>query len=547
MTRCGAVNRSAPVRSIFVDSDNAKWVAGGSGVYRVQACDLSTPLALNAGEMTPYMFPGGNADLRWTPEILQMVLGVAPKVTAAYYDSARDWLWLGTEGDGLFQLTTKPALKLLAKFNAGNTKLKSNTINTIFKDKTGRYWIGSEDGMITGTPDKWKGELDGYDVQRVREVGNDIYILADGELWLVQEGQRWQAINIKEKALEGEAEDFDLDAEGNLWMLSRMVSRYNLLTDEFEIFSGAEYYTSEYGRCMAVDQDGAVWIGTDDKGMYLIDKASSLIVNCTVDQEVSCDGNGQDAVLRVKVSGGKAPFTFAWSDTRLQGEAPANIGAGTYTVTVTDAAGKSKSGKTAVEDKRMSVSAAQKKIESGLGAKDGIAEVQVKGGTPDFKYRWDNGETTNPATKLSEGSRSVTVTDQRGCTAVASVAMGRKLDVLGALVEEVTPIPCSGGNTILQVSISGGKEPYQYEWSNPGFAGTQPTGVGAGTYTLTVVDAAGGKTVTTITVAQPSALSAVATVQAPAGCARPTARPPPHPGGAPVHIPTPGTTGKRPK
>ena len=248
VTRCGAVNRSAPVRNVFVDSDNARWVASGSGVSRVQASDLGTPVALNAGELTAYMFPGGNADVRWTPDILQMVLGVSPKITAAYYDSARDWLWLGTEDKGLFQLSTKPALKLVAKFAANNTKLKTNAITTIFKDKSGRYWIGTDEGMLVGTPDKWKVELQGYDVQRVRELGNDIYVLADGEFWLAQGGERWQAINVKEKALEGEAQDFDLDLDGNLWILSRMVSRYSLLTDEFEIFSGAVAgnFTSKY-------------------------------------------------------------------------------------------------------------------------------------------------------------------------------------------------------------------------------------------------------------------------------------------------------------
>jgi len=517
VTRCGAVPRSASVRNIFVDGDNAKWVAAGPGVYKVQASDLSTPLELGAGERTTLLYPGGNSDMRWTPEILQMVLNESPNITAAYYDSTRDWLWLGTEDAGVIQLTTKPALKLVAKYNSSNTKLSSNTINTIFKDKTGRYWIGSDEGMLVGTPDKWKIELDGYDVQRIREVGNDIYALADGEFWLAQGGQRWQAINIKEKALEGEAQDFDLDAEGNLWILSRMVSRYNLLTDEFEFFSGAEYYTSEYGLCMAVDQDGAVWIGTDDKGLYLVDKASSLLVNCSVDQEVSCNGNGQDAVLGVKVSGGKPPYTYAWSAPQLQGGTPGGVGPGNYTVTVTDTAGKSKSGKVTVEDKRLVVTVEQKKIESGLGAKDGVADAKIKGGTPDFKYRWDNGETTNPAIKLSEGTRSVTVTDKRGCTATASVTLGRKLDVLNAMIEETTPIPCSGGNTILKVTVSGGKEPYQYEWSNPKFAGTQPTGVNAGTYTLTVVDAVGGKTVTSLTVAQPSALSVVATAQVAAG------------------------------
>ena len=516
VTRCGGVSRSAPVRNIFVDSDNSKWVASGSGVYKVMACDLSTPLEIAGGELSPYMFAGGNTDVRWTNDILQMVLGTAPIITASFYDTRNDWLWLGTQESGLFQLKTKPSLQLIQKFTSSNSKLKSDNITTIFQDRAGRYWVGSDLGLIIGTPDKWKADLEGYDVQRIREFGADIYVLADGEFWLVSGGERWEAIRIKEKALEGEAQDFDLDPSGKLWILSRMVSYYDLLTDQFQVFSGAEYYTSEYGRCMAVDQDGAVWIGTDDKGLYLIDKSSSLIVNCVVDQPISCGGNGKDAVLLVKTSGGKAPFSYAWSDTKLQGESPNNIAPGSYTVTVTDSNGKTKSAKTKVEDPRFTVIMELKKAESVPGAKDGSAEVKTVGGTAPFKYRWDNDETTSPAVKLSGGSHSVTVTDQSGCNAIGSIAIKQNLAVLEATISETTPIPCAGGNTILKVDVTGGKGPYQYEWSKPSMENAQPSGVTAGTYTLTVVDAAGGKTVTSITLVQPSALSAIATVQAPA-------------------------------
>ncbi|MBL7774716.1 MAG: OmpA family protein [Saprospiraceae bacterium] len=518
VTRCGAVSRSAPVRNIFVDNDNSKWVASGAGVFKVQACDLSTPLELAPGELSPLMFPRGNADVRWTTDILQMTIGSAPEITAAFYDSRNDWLWLGTRESGLFQLKTKPALKLVQKFTSGNSKLKSNHITAIHQDRVGRYWIGSDLGMIIGAPDKWKADLEGYDVQRIREYGPDVYVLADGEFWLVSGGEKWQAIRIKEKALEGEAEDFDIDpTNGNLWILSRMISYYDLQTDEYQAFSGAEYYTSEYGRCLSVDQDGAVWVGTDDKGLYLIDKSSNLVINCVVDQPISCEGNGQDAVLHVRVSGGKEPFSYAWSDPKLQGATPKNVGAGSYTVTVTDAGGKSKSGKTKVEDPRFTVALEQKKAESEPGAKDGSAEVRTQGGAPAFRYAWDNGETTNPATRLTGGSHAVTVTDNNGCKAIGVISISQKLAPLSVTIAESTPIPCAGGNTMLQAAVSGGKAPYQYEWSQPRMTDAQPSGVTAGTYTLTVVDAAGGKTVSSITVVQPSALSALATAVSPAG------------------------------
>ncbi|MEZ4939717.1 MAG: OmpA family protein [Saprospiraceae bacterium] len=516
VTRCGAVDRSAPVRNIFIDTDNSKWVASGSGVYKVMACDLSTPLELGAGELSPFMYAGGNADTRWSNDVLQMVLGKAPEVTAAYYDQRNDWLWLGTRESGLYQLKTKPSLTLVENFTTKNSRLRSNTITTIFHDRVGRYWIGSEEGLLLGSPGKWKSDLEGYNVQRIREFGADIYVLADGEFWLVVGGDRWEAIAVKEKALEGEAEDFDLDANGNLWIMSRMISYYDLQTDEYTTFSGAEYYTSEYGRCLAVDQDGAVWIGTDDKGLYLIDKSTSLVVNCVVEKQISCDGNGRDGQLFVKVNGGKPPFTYAWSEPAMEGEAPKNVGPGSYTVTVTDSSGKTKSAKTKLDDVRLNILVEQTKDESAPDARDGVARVVTKGGTPDFKFKWDNGETTNPATQLSGGPHSVTVTDENNCSATASIQIKSKLAALSATLQETTPIPCAGGNTILKATVLGGKEPYQYEWSNPGFSGTQPSGVTAGTYTLTVVDAAGGRTVTSITVVQPAALSAVATAQAPA-------------------------------
>lgn len=516
VTRCSSVSRSAPVHNIYVDAENNKWVASGSGVFQVMGTDLSTPLAMNAGEKSAYGYRGGNADARWSPEVLQMTLNIEPDISTAWYDERNDWLWLGTKESGLYQLKTKPALKLVEKYTSGNSKLKSNTITAIFQDRTGIYWVGTDNGMITGTPGKWKTTLEGYNVQRVRQQGADIYILADGEFWAVRGGDKLEAINLKGKALEGEAEDFDLSPNGNLWILSRMVCRYDLETDEFDVFSGAELYTSEYGRCIAADLDGAIWVGTDDKGLYLIDKSTALIVNCLIDKNLSCTGTAQDAALNVKIEGGKPPYTYAWSAASLQGSNPQNLGAGTYTVTVTDSNGKSKSAKVKIDDPSVSAVATQKQIESAPGKKDGSAEVVVKGGTPEYKYKWDNGESTNPAKKLAEGTHSVTVTDKNGCSATATVAISQQLAALNASIAETTPIPCAGGNTILKVTVNGGKEPYQYEWNNPRMEGNQPTGVSAGTYQLTVVDAAGGKTVTSCTVVQPASISLVATVKSPA-------------------------------
>lgn len=516
VNRCSGASKTLPVRNIHVDAENAKWVASGRALSQVRACDFGTPTPLAAGENSALLFPGGNADVRWTHEALVAQVKAEVTVSAAFYDAAKDILWLGTKEAGLLQLKTKPALTLTDKFNTVNSKLRSNEINTIFQDKTGRLWVGARDGLMTGGPGKWKSELQGFDVQRIREFGADVYALADGEFWLVERGEKFKAFAIPDNAVESDPIDFDIDPDGKLWMLSAIVTRLDLLTDEFVTFSGPENYTSLFGRCIAVDQDGAVWIGTDDKGLYVIDKSSSLTVNILTEKELACAGNGRDASLRVKISGGKAPFTYDWSAAGLSGEAPQNLGPGAYSVTVTDAAGKTKSAKITLADPKVTLSAEFKQAESGPGKADGQAEAKAAGGSGDFSYKWDNGETSALAKKLTEGRHGVTVTDSKGCTASASATVTQKAATLVVALAETGKIKCNNATTSLKATVSGGKTPYQYAWSNPAFKGDQPANVQRGDYQLTVTDAAGTTASAAIKVSDPELLTVSVTVQTPA-------------------------------
>ncbi|MBI4647719.1 MAG: PKD domain-containing protein [Bacteroidia bacterium] len=53
------------------------------------------------------------------------------------------------------------------------------------------------------------------------------------------------------------------------------------------------------------------------------------------------------------------------------------------------------------------------------GGSDGTATVTADGGGP-YSYSWSNGETTNPATNLSAGANTVTVTNAYSCTTTAT-------------------------------------------------------------------------------------------------------------------------------
>jgi outer membrane protein OmpA-like peptidoglycan-associated protein len=413
----------------------------------------------------------------------------------------------------LFQLKTTPQLQLVQQYKTVNSKLKSDNITIIFQDKTNRLWVGTDGGLMFGVPGRWKSEFASYNIQRIREYGTVTYVLADGEISKAPNGDKWSDLALDKKNLEGQIADFDIDATGKMWIVSGIVTRFDLLDATYTTFSGPEYYTSQYGSNMAIDSDGAVWIGTEDKGLYIVDKASSMTVNFLIEQPISCTGNGKDAVLRLKITGGLAPYKIEWTG-GLTGENPHNVPSGNYTATVTDAKGKARTVQVPVPDARLRITARQRKALSGPGKSDAVGEVDIEGNASGLQITWDNGETLATATKLSAGEHTVTVTDPKGCTVTAKVTITEKVDPLSIKITETETIKCAGDKTAaVAVQVSGGKAPFQYKWNNTALSGENAAGLAAGGYQVTVTDAAGTTAFAAVVIPQPEPFAVIALAQ----------------------------------
>ena len=516
VTRSSAIERDAAVLNITIDAAGKRWASNAKGVFQVKGPDIATKRILLEGELNVLKYPGGNADITWSDAAFRKFAKTESSITAAWYDEKNKYLWIGTEDAGVFHCKTEPQLELIEKYTSGNSKLKSNAITIIFQDKSGRLWIGSQGGLMYGLPGKWKSNLDNYEVRRVREYGSEIYVLGDGELMKTLGGEKWTTIALEESKVENEVMDFDIDKNGKLWLVSGVVTSYDLLGDKYHVFDGAENYASYYGNRIVADLDGNVWVGTTDKGLYLIAKGESLEIDVIVEHGIDCNGNGKDAELRVRLVGGIAPFQYAWSG-GLTGDNPKNIAPGNYDLTISDSKGRSRSIQIPVPDTRMKVTVRQKKTASAPGKSDGAAELDITGNASGIKVLWDNGETMVTAVNLTSGKHTATVTNQKGCTSTVSIDITGKDLPLAVNIAEKTAIKCAGDKTAaLTATVSGGKGPFQYAWSGSGLTGEQPANIGSGEYTVTITDAAGGKTTAIISVKQPEAVTATATVQAPA-------------------------------
>lgn len=122
---------------------------------------------------------------------------------------------------------------------------------------------------------------------------------------------------------------------------------------------------------------------------------------------------------------------------------------------------------------------------------EGILIAEITGGTAPFTYTWSDGNTAASPAGLCTGEYSVTITDNLGCTAVAT---GVVIETSDLNVEiSVGEITCADGSTgSLTADVTGGTPGYTYQWgTNPAQTTATATDLSRGWYSVTVTDTDG--------------------------------------------------------
>lgn len=117
-----------------------------------------------------------------------------------------------------------------------------------------------------------------------------------------------------------------------------------------------------------------------------------------------------------------------------------------------------------------------------------MASVTASGVSP-FSYVWSNGQTTATISGLPQGTYTVTVTDDDGCSETGNTSVYSPSPL--GVNTNVTNANCeSDMNGYVNANANGGTDPYSYNWST-GSTIDSIGGLGQGTYTLSVTDANG--------------------------------------------------------
>ena len=148
---------------------------------------------------------------------------------------------------------------------------------------------------------------------------------------------------------------------------------------------------------------------------------------------IDCFGNNNGSI-DLTVSDGATPYSFIWNNGAIT-EDLSNLAAGTYTVTVTDAAGQSyTSSYTIIEPSEITATYTVTNVTT-LGGNDGAIDLIASGGVAPYLYYWSTSptQTTEDISNLIAGTYTVWIVDVNNCY------LGVDIDV----VEDLSNQSCS--------------------------------------------------------------------------------------------------------
>lgn len=213
-----------------------------------------------------------------------------------------------------------------------------------------------------------------------------------------------------------------------------------------------------------------------------------------------CDGS-----LTVSVSGGTAPYTYAWptGDTEVLASA---LCAGQYELTVTDANGCVLTDAFFVTQPPEFI--AEPFVDQEVSCFEGSdGQLGATANQPISAYAWSTGSTDPIISGLPAGEYELTVTNAEGCLDTATLFLPQPAGPVQASIALLKPISCGGeADGVLSAVAEGPGQGFTYNWSN-GTMESQAQNLPTGDYSVTVANEKGCADTAAFLLPEPAPLS----------------------------------------
>ena len=245
------------------------------------------------------------------------------------------------------------------------------------------------------------------------------------------------------------------------------------------------------------NSDGCVFTGI----IQVADATSTIQLIIDDSSDPSCNG-GTDGYVDLSVTNGTAPYNYYYNtggaDIPLELGSPndtwsviGSFGAEDYEFTVVDGNGCSASVPITLTDPVIVTATISNLVDAGcFGESNGQLTANGSGGSGQYTYAWDNGETTQTISNLAAGDYTVVITDSNGCVSAAATEDINEFNNTNIVLDSQTNVTCNGESTgSAQITITG-DAPFTYQWIDIATNSTistdqNPTGLPAGEYIVT--------------------------------------------------------------
>ncbi len=263
---------------------------------------------------------------------------------------------------------------------------------------------------------------------------------------------------------------------------------------------------------------------TSTLSVTITQPTTALSVSNSTQTNILCN-NGSTGSVTVAGAGGTGAYQYKIGNGAYQSSPTfSGLSVGTYTITVQDANLCTSTINVVISQPNTAVSGsitAQTNV--ACGGNTGAVTVAGAGGTGAFQYKIGNGSYQNSGTftGLAAGTYTVTVQDANLCTSTVSVTITQPVNALSVSNSNQTNVLCFNSATgSVTVAGAGGAGSYQYKIGNGPLQNSGTfTGLGAGTYVITVQDINSCTSTVSVTITQPAvALTGSIVTQTSASC-----------------------------
>lgn len=190
----------------------------------------------------------------------------------------------------------------------------------------------------------------------------------------------------------------------------------------------------------------------------------------------------------ITVIGGTAPYTYSWSN-GASSQDVLGLSAGTYSVTVSDQNGCTLTESYTITDNTGGFMIAGIVTDDNCLQGVGGISLAITGGTSPYVFNWSNGSSSQDIINVAAGTYSVTVLETGGCQITETFTINNITNGLAGTAV-LTNDNCNDGIGAIDLIVTGGSAPYNYNWSN-GAVSQDISGLNGGTYSVNVTDQTG--------------------------------------------------------